>query len=275
MILKNFCDQAGMLHFHRIDFSVGEVRATSIDNLFVKKHLYSTIEEDGLRDDRAERFFSRMESFGEMFLSQLLPSVRSGTRFSMDENAWNFWRHFFYYHMKRTPHTVKSLQSDLDYQGSIESTLRSIEEEFGPISDQEKAALMDPETQERLFKNAVIDAQIALPHQFVVQAMNSLGLGVFRITRPRKNFIIGDPILIACKASHLSELGLRGSGFVTLFPVAHDVALAPFGEPPKIYVFDLKDSIIRLINEQMFLQSEIVASRSAQLLISLSEKFRR
>jgi hypothetical protein len=78
MILRNFANGDGGLHFWRRGFTVGDVKVTTPENLFLEEDLYTVIGDEGERDVALEQAFSKLESAGAHFLGQLLSIVRAG-----------------------------------------------------------------------------------------------------------------------------------------------------------------------------------------------------
>ena len=95
--------------------------------------------------------------------------------------------------------------------------------------------------------------------------LKNKGLRIGIIRKDTKSFVIGsNPIL---KMSHLAD---TSSEF--WLPIAHDIAITPYGSRHTEEISELEDQKVRSLNEKIFEQSTKIAGCSKKLLCSLSNK---
>lgn len=263
MILRHFADNDGQLWFWRRDFLEGQVKKASTRNLFVEGDLYTIVHADGTKDVSLEEFFAGLEGTGAQFINDLADIVRSNSTPSLDKGAWDFWHQFFYYHLKRTPGAIMAFAELLGFQGAVDEAVTRIKEirvEEGGSSDETGLA-------QRIFKNAVIIAQLAGPSLEVLAAFQKLGLAIYWIGDPKKSFVIGD-VPGALAPFRMPDNSMSRP---TLFlPLTWDIALGQTTTPKNVEIVTVDREQVRRMNVATTARSTVIAGRSDALLQSLS-----
>ncbi|RYD66912.1 MAG: hypothetical protein EOP84_30905 [Verrucomicrobiaceae bacterium] len=116
-----------------------------------------------------------------------------------------------------------------------------------------------------MMRNDRVRTQGEMPPEDLLNEMLSRGLLIL-VAPPRSSFVIGDPPMAK------AHLGITlGHGTKTSFmPIAFDVALAFSDTPQTVEVCQLSRDAVRRMNEAMTAQSEMIAGRSKELIVSLS-----
>lgn len=263
MILRNFANEEDGLFFWRRAFGPGEIKSTWPDNLFVEGDLYTLFDSAGAKDTSLESAFAKLEDVGADFLRQLLEIVRNGRVPKPDAGAWEFWRQFFYYQMKRAPAYMRDIASKT---GHMDNVTRSIVEakESGLYPPESIPDLDDAEDMKRLYRNSLVHAQALKPSDMVANVLRSRGMVIY-VTPPGKQLVIGE------LPNARARIGTAVGGESVLFmPVASDVALGLLDRPDKVEVVHLTRDETRAMNVATTEQSVLIAGANMALLASLS-----
>lgn len=263
MVLRHFADTDGDLWFWRRDFKPGDIRKATTQNLFVQKDLYTQVHSDGTKDVGLEKFFAYLEGTGADFIRQLSAIVRRGLVPKLDDGAWDFWHHFFYYQIKRTPGYFKALAERAGFRESVRAgveKLKEIEAAEGRFDGHESL-------ESRIYKNAAVIAQGSAPTAEVLSVFNKLGLAIYRITDPAKSFIVAD---VPGAAARIGQPEDTVSGAAIFIPLTDDIAIGHLARPKAIEVFIVDREQVRRMNVASASRSTVIAGRSSALLASLS-----
>jgi len=265
MMLQHFTDSDKNLWFWRREFEYGDVRKSKPKNLFVEKDLYTYINFDGTKDIALERFFSDLEGTGAEFIRQLADIVRSGAVPELDDSAWEFWRHFFFYQLKRSPAFINATSERIGFRETVRATVERIKatESAASIADSHE------DLEDRFYKYATLMAQSQAPTDEIISAFQALGLAIFRITDPSKSFIIGD---ITGATAHIGKSDKTISNVVLFVPLTFDIALGHFKKPRTVDVYNVNREQIRQMNIATAERSSIIAGRSQNLIDSISRR---
>src|SRR5690606_15944914 len=108
----------------------------------------------------------------------------------LDDGAWEFWRAFMYFQMKRAPAYLRNLA---DKTGHREALARAVEEakRSGKYLEEDLRQMDDPDVLDRVYKNSLVVAQGLRPSDEVVQALAGRGMAVFTAASGR-NLVIGE-----------------------------------------------------------------------------------
>jgi len=266
MLQKRFVNETGGLWFYSKERPEKGVIATKPGNIFVEGHLYSTLEADGERDPAVELFYSRLESEAEHVVEKLVQAARSGGPLHLTPDELEIWHHFVFYQQKRVPDFFGRVSDSESFPSQLEEILTHIEARRGPIPAHLRQQVTEKDTMERLRKNALVGS-LSVPSQMVQEALQSRGLAIAVPKQRNKAFVLG--------SNPMARLGVRnGSSFANpevelWFPIAHDVAVAPYGKPGEVRFAYLGDPDVRKINRGIFAGSTVVASGSKDLIESL------
>jgi hypothetical protein len=266
MLLRRFTDSDGRLHFFDKRIREKGVLQSSPKDIFVQKHIYSSIAKDGTKDTTLEKYYSFMEGRADRLIEKIIVAARAEKLPNLSEKEKEEWDNFVYQQWSRVPDMhVRSLN---DFDDTFESSIREFEQTFRPLTDQEKASLQEPETRARILQNARVTA-LSGPPGLAVETLGLRGLGVCALARRNKSFIVGSsPVtkLAFPGRSHLSDPSVE-----LWLPIAFDVAVTPAGtRGTERFVKVSDDRHIRALNEAIFKQSTLIAGRSTALIASLT-----
>lgn len=265
MLLRRFSDEDAKLYFFDKRRQEKGVLRTTPKDLFVQRHLYSTIEIDGTRDTSLEQYYARIESIADRIIEKITSAARSGKLPNLSESEKGEWDNYLYRQWSRVPDLQVNIQNKFD--GILAESIKEFEKDVRPLTAEERASLEKPETRTRLKHNSRIKALSAPPGE-AVELLSTLGLGVAAITRSNKSFVIGSlPVakLTLPNRTHISDPSVE-----VWLPIASDVAVSPFGSKGSERLIQLdRDRHIRALNTAIFRQSTVIAGRSKELITSL------
>lgn len=265
MMLRHFADDDELLWFWRRDFQNGDIKKTNTQNLFVEKDLYTLVHYDGTKNSALEGFFARLEGAGAQFINDLATIIRGNGIPNLDKNAWNFWNHFFYYHLKRTPGAIAVFAQHVGFRVKVDEAVATIKK----IGAEEGRETDDANLEERIVKNAVIMAQRAKPSAEVLEVFAKMGLAIYRIVDRNKSFVIGD-IPGATARFRLPDNSMSRP---TLFlPVTWDIAVGQSTRSKKVDVITVDHEQIKRMNVATTTRSTVIAGRSDALIKTLSRR---
>lgn len=264
MMLRHFADDDGQLWFWRRDLMPGDTRKTSTQNLFVEKDLYTFVQGNGEKDVALETFFSNLEGVGAAFINGLAAIVRGGREPELDAGAWEFWSHFFYFHLKRTPGAIAAFAEQMNFDELVRQTaakIKAIRLETGGDANEENL-------EEKIRKNAIVMAQAAKPSAEVLAAFEQMGLAIYKVANSRKSFIVTD----VPGATARFKLPDGSMSKPTLFvPLTWDIAVGQLAGGRRVEVVTVDADQVRRMNEASAARSLVIAGRSAELIGSLAK----
>ncbi|MFN4220655.1 MAG: DUF4238 domain-containing protein [Novosphingobium meiothermophilum] len=264
MMLRHFADDDGQLWFWRRDLMPGDTRKTSTQNLFVEKDLYTFVQGNGEKDVALETFFSNLEGVGAAFINGLAAIVRGGREPELDAGAWEFWSHFFYFHLKRTPGAIAAFAEQMNFDELVRQTaakIKAIRLETGGDANEENL-------EEKIRKNATVMAQAAKPSAEVLAAFEQMGLAIYKVANSRKSFIVTD----VPGATARFKLPDGSMSKPTLFvPLTWDIAVGQLAGGRRVEVVTVDADQVRRMNEASAARSLVIAGRSAELIGSLAK----
>ncbi len=269
-ILRRFVDHNGKLYSFDKRIHEKGVLAQTPEGLFVKKHLYSTIDVAGNREATLETHLSSVESVASTIIEKIIETARSHQNPKLTHAEKELWNQFFYLQWKRVPESFSRRELVARYDTYLEESLAEFESHRRPLTGAEHAHFRNPHTRDRLYRNASIMA-VAEPGVHVQEARREKGLGVALIEKPNKSFIIGSfPIV---RFANGGNAHLASPTVQIWFPIASDVAVTPIFPRDSERLVIINDKNIRSINEAIFRQSTLIAGRSQALVASLSRFF--
>ena len=265
-LLRNFQDRSGKIYGFRKSDPARGIFTTTPKNLMVEKNFY-TLRGDSEPDrQRAEKEYSRRETFAKPVADKIIAAARSNAwprltlreRMSIQLFHLDTWR--------RTPDVAAEKRENMG-PFDLDAFLESYRKERNLNADDIafiREHVLDPDTRKVIDHDARIRASAGPPTQDVFWYLADMGLGIARIANPGKSFVIGSYALAFAR--------YRGEEHFWL-PISHDVAVEPYGNAGTEYLVELNDDCVRSINEASFRESSIVAARSKRLLRSLAGRF--
>lgn len=104
-ILANFVDDAGKLWIRRV--SGGDTWFAKPDDVYVERHRYSWLDEDGSREPELERAYSVLEGGTASVVAEFLQAARVGRSPVLTTVEMSTWTEFLYHQMKRVPASLR------------------------------------------------------------------------------------------------------------------------------------------------------------------------
>jgi Protein of unknown function (DUF4238) len=267
MLQKRFVNSEGGLWFLDKRHSEGII-ASMPGNIFVEGHLYTAVESDGTKDVSLELFYSNLESEADPILEKIVESARRRAvpRLSVEERS--VWHEFFHYQFKRVPDFFRKLNYIRKFPDRINDAIDRFEQLAGRVvTEEERAELNRPEVVKRLKQNAIVHS-LGDYGPLVKGALVEKGIAVAVIPKPSKTFVLGSSPII--RFNQAPGGSMNDPQVEMWLPIAHDVAVAPFGAPSNEHIEEVDDAAIRKVNRVIFQQSTVVASSSRALLESLA-----
>ena len=266
MLLKRFTNQEGKLYVYDRCHPEKGIQKKDPRKTFVRRHLYTQVEEDGTRDVSVEtEFLAPLESDASPVIEKIANAARRGVPPNLSPDEKDIWVVFSYIQFKRVPETREKYKEEIRQE-----ILREIDfiGQFRPFTDRELSILDDEETMERLFRNSSIQSvQKPLSKEGAeILLAKRIGVAVIRKPKPKRSFVIGSNPVV--KLSHPKRSHLSDPTVEVWLPIARDVAVSPCpGESDK--VISLQDRHIESINRSAFKQSTVIAGCSRELIESL------
>ena len=267
MILNGFTDPDGWLHWCRHHEKPTTIRRARPAELFHKNHLYSTLSESGIKDAAMEHALSVIESEAVGVVQSILQQAREGALPVLSPEHKRIWYLFFLMQWRRTPENQHANTSDADALRMVEEILDRLRT-AAPHRRAEIERLATPEAKARTVRNVRVQTLV----QFSAEVMDVLerrGIGVLRITKPDKSFIIGSRPVV--KLTTPGRTDLNDPAVEMWLPIASDVAVGVGqgnGAVSLHYVADERP--IRQLNLAIMSQSSTIAAGSATLVRSLA-----
>lgn len=272
MLLKRFVDRDGKLHFFTNHAPDKGVLASTPENLFLQKHLYTQVDEVGTKDASVETsFLANLEGKADPIVEKIVSAARRGDTPNLSVAEKEVWVEFTYIQFKRVPERREKNKEEI-----FEEIRREIDfiRQFRRISDHELSILDDEETMERLWRNISIQSvQQPLSREGAeIFLEKRIGVAVIRKPNPKRSFIVGSNPVV--KMSNPGRSHLADPTVELWLPLARDVAVSPCpGERDKVIYAN--DRHIREINKSISQQSTVIAGCSREIIESVLDEGER
>lgn len=258
-----FADERGLLHAYNKGIPDKGVFATNPANLFVQKDLYTVRNKDGTRNTSLENWYSQLEGAVAPLLDHIEAHCLGGHRPGLPPDAKELWDTFFYHQQKRAPDIFTRLGLENDFYTDLPRHIADYERARGPLTEADKRELQSPAALERMLEFAKVKAR-SLPGEDVMDFLATKGLA-FAIAPPNKAFILGDH-----PQARRGGSDLRDGNVELWMPIASRVAITPWGPPGTETLVRASADNVRVTNEVIYSQSNVVAARSPKLIASLA-----
>ena len=276
MLLKNFCEDDGLLWIG--DKIRGKVYRANPTKVFVRSKLY--VKRDYSEKNESyeyEHILSKIESNAEPVVSSIIEQVRCGKNPHLDPNLNKQFKEFVFALARRTPESQERVFSDSgrSFDAVVDSVSKELLAQAGYDIPEQDWFDRDPgvlELKRKLKSNH--GAKFAAGDHHILQQdterfSRETGWGVALICLPKRSFVIGSHGLTIIRRS----ASIGGSWL----PIAHDVAVQVTAFPDRGFRLHLdrkNESIIKSINRETAVHSDIIAGRSEALVRSLMENSR-
>ena len=271
MLLKNFCQDNGLLWIG--DKIRGGVYQANPTKVFVRRKLYVKQDYSGENESfEYEHILSKIESSAEPAVSSILEQVRCGRNPQLDPSLNRQFKEFVIALARRTPESQERVisGSGRSFENVVDSVSKEHLTQAGYNVPEQDWFDRNPgvlELKRKLKSNH--RANFAAGDHHVLQReterfVRETGWGVALICLPKRSFVIG---------SHgLTIIRRGGSTEGSWLPIAHDVAVQVTAYPERGFRLHLdrkNESIIKSINWETSVQSDVIAGRSEALVRSL------
>lgn len=266
-LLRRFTDEDGWLHAFRPGDANAKVFRNRPEELFRQRDLYAIKPAEGPADHGMETALSRFEGESDQVMARIVEAARTGVlpNLSADEQAT--WLRFLFLQWKRVPDLHLTVTTPEESEALLDEVFAEARERF-PHHAAELDRLSQPAERARTLKNARVDGLRGMSIE-VFDAMRSRGLGIVRITRPDKRFIVGGRPVV--KLTHPGKTDLRHPECELWLPIASDVMVGLGRGRSTETLVDCSPEDIRHTNLAIVQQSTMFASGSAPLTQSLAK----
>lgn len=266
MIQKRFVDREGRLHAFDRRRADGAVFRTHPGKLFVHKHLYRRTSADGATDTEMEAWFAELESRADPVIEKIVCAARQSRAPGLTGAEFETWLTFFFMQWKRVPDLHLTVATDDEFEATFDELIAELRRTQSHRAD-EIDQVSKPEARRRMRHNARVDILLGGSDE-PMSMLRLRGLGVARIARPNKQFVLGSRPVV--KLSHPGRGHLLDLTCEMWLAVAPDVIVGLGPGPLSEKVVEINDlDVIRHYNDACAMQSSVLASASADLLRSL------
>ena len=254
MLLRNFTDKNGFLYFFDKHFKEKCVQKTTPDNFGLVKKLYTLYDEQGNKDNSAEKLFAGLEGKTAKIFKKIINAARKGKKPELTPSEKETLDYYIYCQWGRVPDTTDPI---------LNRDLKESDNRYKLIRD------MTPEEQEEFKKELRVRSLIrgvSEPNEEILRILGDKGLAVLILKKSKKSFVIGtNPVLRIPMGIHLADPKAE-----SWLPIAYDVAISPYFPHGTERLLDkIEDQDIRGFNENILKQSSAIAGRSEELISSL------
>lgn len=216
-----------------------------------------------------ERTLAVLESEAVGVVQAILEPVRRGEVPTLSKAQKQLWYMFFLMQWRRTPEGQLSCTSDAEANRMIDDILNELRI-VAPHRLDEIAAFGTPEAKARTIRNVRVQSLMGLRTN-VMSVLERRGIGIIRICRPNKQFIIGSRPVVKLTSPGRTEL--NDPTVEMWLPIAADVAVGVGRGDGGIALFHTEsDSPIRQLNLAIAKQSGTIAAGSPTLVRSIANK---
>ena len=236
------------------------------EDLFKKRDLYAIKAADGCAERGMETALSRFEGESEQVIARIVEAARGGATPSLSAGEETTWLRFLYLQWKRVPDLHLTVTTPEEADALLDDIFAEARERF-PDHGAELDRLSQPAERARTIKNARVDGLRGISVE-VFDAMRSRGLGIVRIRRPDKRFIVGSRPVV--KLTHPGKTSLRHPECELWLPIASDVMVGLGRGQGTETLVECAPENVRHTNLAIAQQSTMFASASASLTQSLA-----
>jgi hypothetical protein len=267
MILNGFTDNDGWLHWCQLDGSLPTIRKARPKELFLEKHLYSTVDAAGIKDPAMEGHLSSLETAATAVVTKILAEARSGQCPILSLEQRQIWYLFFLIQWRRTPETQRAVASDQKVLEWLEDELLELRA-IVPNRSSEIDALSMPDARARILQNVRVDQLTRLSGEMIT-VLERRGIAILRIINPKKSFIVGSRPVVKLTINGQSDLN---DPIVEMWlPISSDIAVGVGSGKGRIDLhFLAQEKPIRQLNIAIANQSSTIAAASPSLIRSLA-----
>ena len=242
MLLRNFTNKNGRLHFFRKSSKEKCILETEPRNFCVECELYTVYDSAGAADASLEKYLSQLEGEAAPVIKKIIDKARAGELPRLTSSEKETWDRFLICQWARTPDMINLILS----RGKKKTK-------------KELAALKEKIGKKHLFYD------LLNPPPYRLEILGNKGLLVVIIRNSEKSFVIGgSPV-----ARFGNGIPLTDPTVEFWLPVARDVAVTPYFARGHEELREAQDADVRKINEEIFRQSSAIGGCSNKSIASL------
>jgi hypothetical protein len=262
MQLRRFTGPTGeIFSFNKSSPEKGVLKSAPI-NLFVKRHLYSSIAKDGTKNTELEKQYSKIESAADPVINNLITYANKGRIYALLPSVREAWNKLYYVQFGRVPDLHRKLFNEFD--AIFEREIIKFERNVRRLTADERISFRDPKVKSIIEQNARVKS-LGTFEGDVLDFIRARGIFVGVVSVPGEELIIGSYPIIALTAADGAPANARG----VWLPIAPNVAVSPSNTRSDQLQVWSEPGVVQKINEKAFQQSTIIAGRSRSLIASL------
>jgi hypothetical protein len=264
MLLRRFTNADGQLHVYRkVD---RKFWSAAPDGVFLERHLYSSVDEDGVREPELERAYSQLEGDAQQIINKFIEASETGNAPDLSPDEKGIWTLFFYQQMKRVPEMFRKLDAQRNFADRLDDAIAKLEARIGrKLTEEELGDLRAPGSLARIQQNATLKA-LADPGQVVQTLLLTMPLHIEVASSDAPFVITSQPI---ARISDGNTQDIRDPSVFLCLPIASNVAVRFAATGAPISVRSISDSRVLRINQQLYAQSEMIAAATKVTIDSL------
>lgn len=243
MLLRNFTNKNGRLHFFRKSSEKKCILETVPHNFCVECELYTVYDPDGTADVSLEKQLSRLEGEAAPVIRKIIEKARAGEPSGLTSFEKETWDRFLICQWARTPDMINQILSR--GKKKTKEELTTLKEKIG---------------KKYLFYDLIN------PPPYRLKVLGDKGLLVATTHNSKKSFLIG--------SSPIARFGhgipLTDPTVEFWLPIAQDVAVTPYFARGHEELRKAQDATVRKINEETFRQSSAIGGCSYNSIASLA-----
>lgn len=263
LLLRNFTDEAGKFYIYNKFEPKPVIRQSIPKNEFIFNQFYSTYDSAGNRDASFEQF---QGEYIEGSAGPVIKKLVERNDYTLNTQEKDFFYNFILNLWQRSPDSnlnVNSIPSGYE-DAIIEASKQA---PFHVPDEHIKKMLYDPRTKAEMIQRIKVNV-LQIKPEGPLNFLATKGMCISKIKKSNKSFIVGSSIF-AREANINGDTDLRISGVKLWLPLSPKIAYTPLGMLDEISIIEPTNLQIRLINQQIYNNSRIVASASKRLLESL------
>ena len=224
---------------------------TTPTNLFVKSHLYTSVDSSGNKNVEVEGLLAELEAQVSEVIDKIVGAARMQDTPNLTQAEKQAWCRYFYIQWRRVPEVRDQIVAEV----APKEWRSQMSRDFDVTIDVE-----------RVVCNAWVES---LPNSSrnVHSVLMNRGLGIVVAQNPEYSFIVGSQPMV--KFSHPGRAHLSDPSVEYWLPLASDVAVSPSGgRTDRLVVVD--QSVVQAINRYISKQSTVIAGCSRKLIWSIA-----
>lgn len=260
-----FIGQDGKLFVHRKGTSVEDIFTCAPKNVFLERHIYSTLEEDGTRNPALETAYAALDGAASSIVRKLISAAEAGALPCLTKEERTTWDLFFYQQMKRVPGMIGQLEERRSFAERYKDVVRRFETQLGrPLTAAELAEFDAPDFKARVRQNAIV--KVRADNGKTVQLLFSVMALRLGVSRSATSFLVASRPVVRVG-------GVPGEPFTdqhiaVWLPIAPALVVGPVAGGAPEQVVELHDDQVGAINDALANQSDIIASADLALIKS-------